>query len=564
MRRIGGLALILAGLAGCRTGVPYARPAVDLPDAHLEAEATGPAAAPPTASLADLPWWEVFRDPALQSLLKDTLTSNHDLALAAARVQESRALIGLAHSERMPQVEGSLGLSRSQATRDLVPVGDRTSNSYAASVGASWELDLWGRVRNGERAAIADYVASEEGRKAVAVSLVATVAEGYVRLRTNDLLLEITQRTVGTRRSTLDLFEKRLGGGLSSRLEVARAAGDLAQSQADLPRLSQAIALQEHALSLLAGRNPGPVARGAALGADLVPPQVPAGLPSGLLERRPDVLAAEQRLRAATARVGVAKAEWFPRLSLTALLGLESRELSDLISGDALHWSLGGELLAPIVSGGRLCANERAAWARMEQARQAYLQVVRTSLKDVADALVVIRRSREIRQELEKLAAAREEALKMAFTRFDGGLASYIEVLDSQRELFPAELQLADARRDELIAVIQLYRALGGGWQGALEPSCRCGAPPVAPALPAFAPTSAPSPTPAAAPEATGAAGPAAPSAAAPSEQAPEAGAPKAPPEPPSGTAFQFPPPAALEDPRALPPAGPLPEAPVR
>ncbi len=552
------LTLCLAGLVGCRTTVPYARPPLDVPAEHRAPPGGDAGGVAGVAAAADLPWWEVFRDPALQALLRDTVSNNHDLALAAARVQEARALVGLTHADRMPQVTGTLGASRDRASLELMPAGTRTTSTYAASIGASWELDLWGRIRHGEAAAIAEVVASEQGRRAVAVALVAQAAEGYVRLRTADLLLEITRRTVATRRSTFDLFEKRLGGGLSSRLEVARAAGDLAQSEADVPRLEQAIALQEHALSLLAGRNPGPIERGAALGAGLVPPPVPPGIPSALLERRPDVREAEERLKAATSRVGVAKAERLPRISLTALLGLQSRDLSDLLTGDALTGSLGGELLLPLVSGGRLCANERAAWARLEQARQSWLQAARSAFRDVADALVALRRSAEIRQQLERLVAARDEALKMAFTRFEGGLASYIEVLDSQRELLPAELQLAEARRDEVLAVIRLYRALGGGWQGALEPSCRCGVP----ARPAPLPLPAASgslPAPPTAPDAP-APNPVAPNPAGPSPGAPGAAAADpvepaggpASPEAPAGTAY------------ASPPAGPVPVVPAR
>ena len=280
---------------------------MDLPATYPGADALLGSATPGAAPLADLPWWQVFHDAPLQELLTAALAHNHDLALAAARVDEARALIGLARSEHMPQVEGSLGLSRDLASRSVMPQSDRWSTGYAASIGASWRLDLWGRVRRGEEAAMADYLAGEAGRRAVVVALVADVADGYVRLRTADLLRAITERTIATRRSTLDLFEKRLGGGLSSRLEVARAAGDLAASEATLPLVEQAIALQEHRLCSWPAATRGPWSAARRWAQGLLPP-VGAGRPavSSCSTRR----AAWVSRRAAAARGHRARRAW--------------------------------------------------------------------------------------------------------------------------------------------------------------------------------------------------------------------------------------------------------------
>lgn len=460
------LLLVLASLSmGCRVmGPGYRRPALETPAEHRGA--LDPAGA---ASLADLPWWEVYRDPVLQGLVREALAKNLDLRVACARVEQARALLGIAHADRHPQVGVELGASRNYVSDagSQFAFPDRLSSSFRAAIGATWELDLWGRIRRASEAAWADMLASEEGRRAVVVTLVGDVAATYVELLALDWQLAITHQTVDGRTQTRDLFQKRLDGGLGSELEVARSAGDLAGAAASAPALAAAITQRENALSLLLGRAPGPVERGAALGEQTFPPQVPAGLPSSLLERRPDVKAAEHALHAAVARVGAARAARLPTLSLTGALGLESLELKDLLSDRAVTWSLGAGLVAPILDGGRLKASECRAWAAAEEAEAAWVRAALTAFRDVADALALVRHAREVTSQQQRQVEARGRALDLAFKRFEGGLSSYFEILDAQRDLFPAQLLLAAAKRDELLATVGLYRALGGGWERA-------------------------------------------------------------------------------------------------
>jgi len=477
MNKVTWLLALACLVGGCRTRGPrYAYPVLDLPAAHRDLGSTGP------VSAADQAWWEVFEDPVLQRLVRDALAFNQDLELAAGRVEESRARVGLAASEGRPTVDFEAGVSRGQSSEESFGVsGERVRTNLRAALGASWELDLWGRVRRSSQAAWADYLATEEGRRAVLVALIADVAQAYFELLTLDWQLRITHETIAARRSTRDLFQRRLDGGVGSELEVARAGGDLAGVEADEPALLALIALKENQLSLLLGRMPGGIERGTPLDAQRLAPEVPAGLPSTLLERRPDVKAAAERLRAAVARVGVAQADFLPRVSLTGALGLESRELSTLGNGEAGLWSLGAGLVAPLLNGGRLKAEEQAACARVKQAEAAWRLSAQSAFRDVADALAVLRRSREVSVFQAAQVKARRRGLELGTKRFEGELASYFEVLDAQRELFPAELLLAVAKRSELLAVVRLYRALGGGWNAELPHASTCERPQVAP-----------------------------------------------------------------------------------
>ena len=455
------LACLACALPACREmGPAYRRPAVVTPPAFRDAAGTASREA-----IADLPWWSVFRDEALGVLVREAVADNQDLAIALARVEEARAGTGIARADRMPQVEGDLDATRSRASRDVQSSGSRTRSDFRAAIAASWELDLWGRIRRGEEAAIADYVASEEGMRAALVTLVGDVGEAYFDLRELDLELEITRATVETRRKTSDLFGQRLAGGMSSRLETAQATADLATAAAVIPALERRIAQKENQIRFLVGSNPGPVARGAALAGLAPPPDVPAGLPSALLERRPDVRAAEAAVVAANARIGAAEAAFFPKVSLTGLLGVESRDLADLASGKAAMGAFGAGLVAPIFQGGRLSAERCLAVAQWEETVAAYRKAAQSAFRDVADQLVAVRTTREERAEEEKVVAALSEALSLASTRYEGGLSTYFEVLDAQRRLFPAQIELARTKRDQHVAVVRLYRALGGGWQ---------------------------------------------------------------------------------------------------
>lgn len=451
-----GIALLLAG---CKMGPAYQRPAAAVPGAYRDAP-TERGGKP----LSDMPWWEVFQDATLKALVDEAVRSNWDLKVALARVEQARAFIGVSRADLYPRVDGQAGVTRSQTSRFLAETGDRTQTNYSAAIGATWEIDVFGRIRNGEDAAIADWLATEDGRRAVLVTLVGDVSTAYFTLRELDLELRIAIDNTEARGKSLDLFTKRLEGGVSSKLEVARAAGDVAATAATIPVIQRDIARTENLINFLLGRNPGPISR-PPLPKDLpLPPDVPPGIPSTLLERRPDILEAEQRMIAANARVGVATSNLYPTFSLTGILGLESRQLSDLVKSDAVAWSLGAGLIAPIFHGGKLRAEREVAIGQWEETKASYLKIVQGAFVEVADGLISRTKTREARIELEKQVGARKEALDLAWTRFNGGLASYFEVLDSQRDLFPAEIQLAEARLAEYLSVVFLYRALGGGW----------------------------------------------------------------------------------------------------
>lgn len=485
------LALLLLG--ACRAvGPAYQRPEAGLPSEFRDEQAACALCA------ADQAWWQVYADPVLVALVREAVARNQDLEQAAARVEAVRASIGLARSQGQPQVDADVGVERrsySQAGSPF-PLSNRVRTSIAAGLGASWELDLWGRVRRSTEAAWADWQASEWGRRGVLVSLVAEVASGYLELLALDWQLAITRETVVTRRSTLDLFKRRLEGGLGSELEVARATGDLADVEADVPLFLALVAQKENQLCLLLGRMPGPIARGLPLDAGRTSPQVPPGLPADLLERRPDVRAAEEQLKAAVARVGVAKAERLPRIALTGTAGGQSEDLELLATSDALAWTLGTNIVGPLLDGGRRAAQERAAWAHAREAEAAWRGAVQSAFRDVADALAVLAQARKVVDAQVQQVAARRRGLELATKRFEGDLASYFEVLDAQRELFPAQLQLALAKREELVAVVRLYRALGGGWDREGE-ALAAAAP--APALPGAAEAAVPAPAPMAA-----------------------------------------------------------------
>jgi multidrug efflux system outer membrane protein len=420
-------------------------------------------------SIADLPWWEVYRDPTLQELIKEALAANEDLRLAVARVDEARALAGVAKADFWPQVSAGATAGYGQEvaknfTPNLEPKGRLT-----VDLGVSWEIDLWGRVRNGSAAAVADLLATEEGRRAVVLSLVSGVGQAYLELRELDLELQIVKANSETRRGTLDLFEKRARGGVASDLEVNQARADLAFTLAAIPATEAQIAFKENEICVLLGRPPGPIARGSDLVHTALPPQLPAGVPASLLERRPDVRAAEQVVYASAARVGVAVADRFPTLSLGGFVGLDGRTAASVFTADGLVWNAGGSLLAPIFQGGRLKSLEEASRARLEQSWSAYRKTVQTALREVSDAAVGTQKFRGVRLEKENEVKATTEAARLARLRYEGGVSSYLEVLDAQRRQFDSELQLAQSRLGEVLAVVQLYRTLGGGWREAPE-----------------------------------------------------------------------------------------------
>jgi multidrug efflux system outer membrane protein len=417
-----------------------------------------------SASIADLPWFELFEDASLQSLIRESLEHNRDLLAAAARVEQARDLAAVTRSELFPQTSYEGDALRERDAVFGAPTRDSgTQSNYLGLLSAFWEIDVWGRIRRSSEAARAEMLAGEAFRRGVVLSLVTGVAQAYFELRELDLELVITERTVESFRETRDLFQRQFEGGVTSRLDPLRGEAALAQAAATVPQLEQAIVAKENEISVLAGRPAGPIERGTTLEALALSPEIPPGIPSQLLERRPDVLEAEQRLVAENARVGVSLAEFFPRIGLTAVAGRTSGELESLLSGPTF-WSAGGTVLGPIFTFGQNWYGYEASQESALAARLDYEQSVLVALRDVSDALTAREKLVHVREEQERAVEALREALRIARVRYVGGLATYLEVLDAQQQLFPAELDLARTRRDELIAVVALYRALGGGW----------------------------------------------------------------------------------------------------
>lgn len=451
-------------LAACTVGPDYRRPPIDAPDQlRRQAATTGAEQASDPLSLADRAWWDVLADPTLQALIEEALQSGDDVRLAAWRVEEARANAGIVRAEHFPRVGGAAGWSRSRQSAFLAP-STATQDLYDVDLGLSWEIDLWGRIRRLDEAALAQYLATEEARRGVMLALVADVATGYFELRALDYQLEIARRTSAAFADTHGLFNRRLEAGLASALETASAAASLATTNAAIPDLEQRIAAQENRLAFLLGRNPGEVARGAALVEQVLPPAIPAGLPADLLARRPDLRQTEHELRAANAAVGVAVADYFPRLSLTSAFGGVAPEVSELFS-DGKSWSIGGGLLAPLLQGNRLESQHRAAVARWEQAKVRYERSVRNAFAEVSTALIAYEKLAAVEHEQDQAVAAHREAVELASSRYLSGLADYLEVLQAQQQLYPAENALAQTRYARLATLVELYRALGGGWQ---------------------------------------------------------------------------------------------------
>ena len=475
------VALAAAVASGCApVGPAYKRPDLAPPAAHR--------GAPPTATaetLADVPWWQVFDDPALQGLVRDAIANSPDLRLAVARVREARALAGVAKSYLYPEVNLNAGYIGNQASRASQPPGatrdgDRTYNNTSLSADLGWEVDLFGRLRRENEAAFNRYLATEEGRRAVLVTLVADVASSYFLLRELDLQLEVARRTLTLNDQTVTYYSDRLQGGVSNRLEVDQAQANRALTAASVPDIERQIAVIEHAISVLAGRAPGDIARGRTLAEHALPPSVPVGVPASLLERRPDVLEAERQLMAANADIGAAKALFYPRISLTGSLGAVSGDLADFMKGDSIIWSFGAGLFQPLFNAGRIRRNLEAAEARFEQAIAVYQRSALNAYREVADALVTIEKLALIRTEQEGGVAALRDAAELSRLRYETGLSTYLEVLIADQQLFQLELQLASTRGGQLRVIAQLYRALGGGWQSeqATTPPAPPGTPP--------------------------------------------------------------------------------------
>jgi multidrug efflux system outer membrane protein len=447
---------LAALLTGCAVGPNYKRPAVTAP------ERVRGASAAEAISLADRPWWQIFGDDALKALIDEALRSNYDLREAAWRVEEFRARAGIARSDLFPQIQYQGQFSRSRQSEFVVP-GSPPLNLYDVTLGLSGEIDLWGRIRRLSEAALAQYLSTEDARRGVLLSTVSEVARAYFGLRELDARLEIARRTTDAFRQTLDLFSRQLAGGIASQLEVSRAEGAMRNASATVSDLERQIVAQENLICFLLGRNPGPIPRGASLTEQSLAPDVPAGLPSTLLERRPDVREAEQQLVAANANVGAAIASFFPTISLTGAFGGVSTDVSSLFQAGKT-WSVAAGLTGPLFQGMRLKNQYDVNVALFEEARVRYESAVTNAFAEVSTALVAYQKLATTEQEQAASVAAYQEAVQLANTRYVAGLSSYVEVLDAEQQLFPAENSLAQTRLLRLDAFVDLYKALGGGW----------------------------------------------------------------------------------------------------
>lgn len=455
-------ALTVAGalLAGCAVGPSYRRPAVTVPE-----QLRGQPAPADAASLADQAWWQVFQDDSLKALIDEALRNGYDLRLAVWRVEEARANAGVAGALYLPQVQVQADWTRSRQSAVGAPgVASATQNLYDVNAGLSWEIDLWGRIRRTNEAALAQALASEEARRGVLLSLASDVATGYFQLRELDEQLAVAKRTAEAFQGSYDLFDRRLKAGAASALDTSSAEVSLASASAAVPDLERQIEAQENRLCLLLGRPPGPIARGEALGDQTLPPAVPAGLPADLLRRRPDLRQAEQQLVAANANVGVAVADFYPTISLTGAIGGVAPELAGLF-GAGKAWSLGGGLLSPVLQGRRLEAQHRVAVAQWEEAKVQYERSVNNAFAEVATALVAYQKLAGVEREQVRAVTVNREAVRLSNQRYLAGRSDYLEVLQAEQQQFAAETAVAQTRFNRLASLVQLYKALGGGWQ---------------------------------------------------------------------------------------------------
>ena len=459
------ICLLAAGLvlAGCAVGPDYQKPAVNAPAQFRFAETHG------TNSLADLPWWQVFQDPVLQDLIRVALTNNYDLKQAVARVEQARYQSQAANSAFFPQIGYSGDVGRGKNALYNSPATLNGSYASSAFLGASavWEIDFWGRIRRSSEAARAQYLATEEAQRSFTISLMSDVATTYFRLLDLDQELEIERSATNAYAGSYRIFNDRLQNGVASRLETDRAAAALANAAATIPALELEIAQTENQMNVLLGRNPGPVPRGKLADQSLAAPAIPAGLPSDLLMRRPDVLSAEQSLVAANANIGVNLANFFPQIGLTTLLGRASPELSAFSAGSGNVLNIGGTITGPIFQGGQLRAQYKAAKAKFDESLAAYQQSVLSAFREVSDALIARQKLAAQYQFNGEAVTALESSVTLATERYINGKSSYYEVLQAQQELYPSQRAQVQTRTSELISVVQLYKALGGGWETA-------------------------------------------------------------------------------------------------
>jgi outer membrane protein, multidrug efflux system len=485
------LAILLtaSGMTGCAVGPKYKRPTVDVPVTYRDATAdspsrsdaqpdrtqpkqrpaespvqSSPGQSSSAQSLGDEKWWDVFQDPELQALIRAALKNNYDVRIAATRVLEAQAQLGITRADQLPSLSAGGNVTSLQSPKlGPIPAYELTQGEVAAS--AAWNLDFWGKYRRATEAARANLLANQWAQKEVMATLVANLATSYFQLRQLDLELEISRRTLSSRNDSLKLTQTLEQHGINSMLDVRQSEQLVYTAATEIPDFERQIAQEENAISILLGNNPGDVRRGLKLTEQEHAPEVPVGIPSSLLERRPDVRAAEANLIAANAQIGVARAAYFPQITLTGTAGFESPALTNLFTGPAGVWNLAASLTQPIFEGGRLKSNVRLTEAQRDQMVLTYQQSIQGAFRDVSNALVAYRKGQEFTAQQQRLFESAQDAARLSEVRFKAGTADYLEVLTNETNSLNAELGLAQAQGNELIALVQLYQALGGGWE---------------------------------------------------------------------------------------------------
>ncbi len=448
---------------GCTLGPNYQRPTGAVPGSY-RGTISDEAAQTQLAPVGDQKWWDIFQDEQLRTLIRTALTQNYDSRIAASRLLEAQAQLGIIRAHQFLTAGAGAGIADvRQAKSKFLPAFETSTGQ--ADLSAAWELDFWGKYRRATEAARANLLASQWGQREVASTLVANVASAYFQLRALDLELEISKRTLNSRQESLRLTRILSEGGSTSLLDVRQAEQLVFTASAEIPVLEQQIEQQQNLLSILLGQNPGDIPRGQTLTEQRQPPEVPPGLPSSLLERRPDIRQAEAQLVAANAQIAVARAAYFPQISLNGAGGFQSSALTSLFTGPAGAWSFGASLTQPIFTGGRLRSEVRLAEARQQTAVLFYQQSIQGAFRSVSDALVAYHKTREFRAQQELLFRSAQDAARLSHMRYTGGVTGYLEVLTNETNAFSAELGLVQARLNELLALVQLYQALGGGWQ---------------------------------------------------------------------------------------------------
>jgi multidrug efflux system outer membrane protein len=453
--------LCCVAVTACTVGPKYNKPAVDVPELYRGTPENAPAS---TESIGDQKWAEVFQDPQLQQLIRSALQQNYDVRIAAARVMQAEAQLGLTRANKFPTVN-AIGSGSSVRNPAIGPIPSYTYNSGRVIGSAAWDLDFWGKYRRATEAARAQLLASQWSQREVLATLVANVASAYFQLRELDLELEISRNALASRKESLGLTQTLEEHGINSILDVRQAEQLVYTASAEIADLERRIALQENFLNILLGQNPAAIARGKELTGQPHAPVVPAGLPSSLLQRRPDIRQSEQQLIAANAEIGVARAAYFPDIQLTAGPGFQSSALTSLFSGSSGLWTFAGSITQPIFNGGAIRSNVRLAQAQEEQAVLSYQQTVQHAFRETSDALIAYQKTQEFRAQEELLTKSAADAADLSGRRYQAGTTNYLEVLTNETNYFSAQLTLAQSRLNELLALVEIYRALGGGWQ---------------------------------------------------------------------------------------------------